>query len=305
MKRDKIFDLIIIGCGPAGMAASLYAARQKLDFLCISNDVGGLANFIPHVETYLGYHYLSGLNLVEKFQKHLKSFKINQVSNKVKKVEKKRKGFLVKTDNGNYLAKAVIVASGRKFKRLGVEGEDKLENHGVSYCAACDGVLFKGKVVAIIGGGRSGLLSSLFIKGLVKKIYLVESQPQLGGTKAWREAAEDASNIEILTCAKTLKIIGKGKVEGVLVKHNGKEKNLKVDGVFIEVGYMPNTEFLKGLVKLNDRGEVIVDKENRTNVAGIFAAGDCTDIREKQVIVAAGEGSKALLSTLIFLGAYE
>ncbi len=305
-KKIKMYDLIIVGGGPAGIAACLYAARQKMNFVLVTKDIGGLANFIPQVETYLGYYYLSGFDLMKKFEEHLKNFKTNLRNNEiVEKIDKTKGGFVITTDKGNYFGRAVIIASGRRFKKLDVSNEEKFENKGVSYCAACDGPLFKGKTVAVIGGGRSGLLSTLFIKDMMKKVYLIEIQSQLGGTEAWRQAVKKANNIQIILKAKTKKFLGNEKINGLEMEVNGKEKILNVDGIFVEIGYTPNTDFVKNLVKLNDRGEIVVDKENRTNVMGIFAAGDCTDIREKQVIVSAGEGAKALLSALAYLGAAE
>lgn len=289
-------DLIIIGAGPAGIAASLYAARQKLDFLVISKDSGGLANFIPEIETYLGYHYISGYKLLEKFQEHLKDFKIPMKLNEtVLWVDKIKNGFRVTTEKGKYEGRTILVASGRWFKRLNIPGEKEFENKGVSFCAACDGPLFKGKTVAVIGGGKSGLLSTLYMKDYVKKIYLIEKGNELGGTDVWKDVIRKADNVEIMLNTESLEIVGDRFVKGLKIRQGKKERMLKVDGIFVEIGYTPNTQFVKNLVKLNEREEIVIDKENRTSCEGIFAAGDCTDILEKQVIVAVGEGAKALM----------
>ncbi len=301
----KVYDIIIVGCGPAGMAACLYAARQKLNFICISKDVGGLANLIPHIETYLGYHYLSGFDLIERFREHIEGFKIKNVSEEVVKIEKAKKLFAVRTDKNNYYSKSLIIATGRKPKKLGIKGEDKFDRRGISYCTACDGPLFRNKEIAIIGGGRSGLLSALFVKDIVKKVYLIEMRKELGGTHAWREAVRKSRNIKILTNTTPVEIMGNKFASSIALKKGNKKEILKVDGIFIEAGYVSNTAFLKNLVKINDRKEIIIDKENQTNLKGIFAAGDCTDIQEKQVVVAVGEGAKALLSVLRYLGLHE
>src|SRR3972149_7298152 len=160
-----MLDLVIIGLGPAGIAAALYAARQNLDFVAVSKDVGGMTNYIPDIETYLGYHYISGFELVTKFREHLKDFKVKtRLDEEVLSIERIRGGFLVVTDRGKYETKTVVVTAGRRFKHLDVPGEEEFINKGVSHCAVCDGPLFKGKTVAVIGGGRSGLLSTLFIE---------------------------------------------------------------------------------------------------------------------------------------------
>lgn len=302
-KNSKGYDLIIIGCGPAGMASALYAARQKLNFLLIGKDIGGLANYIPHVETYLGYHYLSGFELVEKFREHLESFKMNHVYAQVNKISK-AKMFTAHTDKGDYRAKALLIATGRKSKKLGIPGEEQFASKGVSYCTVCEGPLFRNKDIAIIGGGRSGLLSTLFVKDFAKKIYLIEAQKHLGGTSSWRNSVKKIRNVKVLTSTKPVKIIGDRMVSGLEIKGK-KHETLKVGGVFIEVGYSANTGFAKGVIRLNSRQEIVVDKENATSVPGIFAAGDCTDIQEKQVVVSVGEGAKALLSVLKYLGFHE
>ena len=297
-----MLDVIIIGAGPAGVAAAIYAARQKLNFLLISKNLGGMANYIPDIENYPGFHYLSGYDLVRKFQEHLDDFKVSIKSEQeVKSVEKKGDGFLVKTDKGQYETKSLVVCSGRGFKKLGVKGEKEFFEKGVSECATCDAPMFKGKTVAVVGGGRSGLLSTMFLMNMVKKIYLVEKNNELGGTDAWREAVRNAKNVEIMTTTEVLEILGDKFVNKIKISRNGKKEFLPVEGVFVEVGYVPHTEFVKNLVKLNDRKEIIIDKENNTSCKGIFAAGDCTDIVEKQVIVSTGEGAKAMMCVTEFL----
>ncbi|HLC39519.1 MAG TPA: FAD-dependent oxidoreductase [archaeon] len=296
-------DLIVIGLGPAGIAAALYAARQNLDCLAISKDIGGMANLIPDIENYLGYHYMSGYDLVSKFKQHLKDYKVKmKLEEEVLKIEKSKGGFVVVTNKGKYETRTIIVTSGRKFKHLKVPGEAEFINKGVSHCAVCDGPLFKGKTVAVIGGGRAGLLSTLYIMKMMKKIYVIEVGPELGKFHVWRDAVKKAKNVEIMTNTKTLEIVGDQVVTAVKVETNGKQKTIPVEAVFIEIGYDNNIEFLRHAeVRLTDRGEIIIDKLNRTNVPGIFAAGDCTDILMKQVVVAVGEGAKAALSALEYL----
>jgi len=303
-----MFDLVVIGLGPAGIAACLYAARQNLNFIAISKDIGGMTNFIPDIETYLGYHYLSGFDLVNKFKEHLKNLKVKtKIDEEVRDIKKMKDmkmkdGFVVVTNKGKYETKAILLAAGRSFKHLNVPGEKEFINKGVSHCAACDGPLFKGKTVAIIGGGKSGLLSALYLMKMMKKIYLIEVQSGLRGFPLWIDVVKKARNVTTMTNTKTLEILGDQSVNGIKVEKDGKQKVISVDAVFVEIGYDSNIDFLKNLgIRLNNRGEIVIDKENRTNIPGIFAAGDCTDIMEKQVIVATGEGAKAALATLEYL----
>ncbi len=300
-----MYDLIIIGAGPAGISAALYAARQKLNFLVLTEDIGGLANFVPSLKTYLGIHYISGYDLVSKFKEHLKDFKVPlKTGTDVKEIRKLKKGFLIKTNKGEYESKAVIISSGRRFKKLEIKGEKEFEGKGLSFCAACEGPMFRDKTVAIIGGGRSGLFSCLFMLSLAKKIYLVEKEDRIkesGGLREVTRIIKSNPKVEIVTGAYPKEIIGNRFVNSIKIVENNRDKILKVDGVFVEIGYEPNTNFLKNLVKLNDRKEIIIDKTNMSSMKGIFAAGDVTDIPEKQVIVSVGEGAKAVLSAILFL----
>jgi thioredoxin reductase len=300
-----MYDLIIIGAGPAGISAALYAARQKLNFLVITKDIGGLANFIPTLKTYLGWHYTTGFDMVQKFKEHLSDYKVPiKTGEAIRNISKAKAGFCVTTEKKDYFAKVVIIASGRRFKRLGLPSEKAYENKGLSYCAACDGPVFRNKTVAIIGGGRSGIFSALFMLSLAKKIYLIEKEPKIKDEPALREAlrAINASKkVEIITGADTKEILGNKFVNSIRISRAGKKKVLSVRGIFVEIGYEPNTDFLKGFAKLNKRGEIVIDKNNMSSVRGMFAAGDVTDVPEKQVIVSVGEGAKATLSAIMYL----
>lgn len=296
-----IYDLIIIGAGPAGMAAALYAARQNLNSILVTKDIGGLANYVPELKTYLGYYYLTGYDLIEKFKEHLSHYNVNIKMDEVKKINKQRNFFEVKTKDNKYNAKTLIISAGRRFKKLDVPQEDKYLGKGLSLCTACDGPLFKDKVVAVVGGGRSGLFATLFLLKLAKKIYLIEKDRHLktsGGLKHIADMLEKNKKVKIILNANVTGIKGNNFVNAIVFNKN---KELEVEGVFVEVGYVPNTEFVKHLVKTNDRGEIIVDEEGRTSCKGIFAAGDITNIKEKQVMVSCGEGTKSLLSALTYL----
>ncbi len=298
-----MYDMIIIGGGPAGMSAALYAMRQNLKFILLVQQLGGLANFVPSLKAYLGYQYVTGFELVGKFKEHLSQYKVPLRNEFVVEIKRKGKLFSVITNKGEYRTKSIIAATGRRFKKLMIPGEEKFMHKGVSDCTMCDGPLFKGKRVAVIGGGRTGLFATLFLLKIAKKIYLVEKKhlKTEGGMRRIADIIKKHKNVTVLSETAPLEIKGDGFVRELILRSYGKKKVLPVEGVFVEIGYEPNTEFLKGLVHLNGRGEIIVDKECRTNVPGLFAAGDVTDLKEKQVVVSVGEGAKAALSAVLYL----
>lgn len=300
-----MYDVIIIGGGPAGISAALYAARQKMKFIIICSKIGGMANLIPNIKSYLGLYYISGYDLVKKFVSHLNNYKVKVNENeRVVKVKKKGKSFLVKTNKREYKTRSVIIASGRKSKHLDIKTEEEFINKGVSHCAACDGPIYRKKDVAIIGGGRSGVLSAMYMMNIARRIYLIERKGYIENKGAWKQFADaikKSKKIDIITDAKIISINGNKFVDSIDIKKKGRVINIPVKGVFVEVGYEPNSDFVKGLVRLNKRGEIKVNKECKTNVPGIFAAGDVTDIYEKQVVTSVGDGAKALLGALVYL----
>jgi len=305
---SKIYDLIIIGAGPAGMTAGVYAARKKLKTLIITKDIGGQASWSSDIENYLGFSMITGPELVKKFEDHLEEFKDDvelRVSiSGINKISKKGKNFVVETgDSKKEEAKAVIIAGGKVPRELGVAGEKEFLNKGVTYCAWCDGPLFKGKDVAIIGGGNAALDAALNVSKLVKQIYIINITNELTGDPVMIDKVMDLSHIRIMNNTEVLEIDGNKLVESVRIKSRdgGLEKDLHVSGVFIEVGSLPATDYLKDLVKLNKNGEIIIDELNATSVPGIFAAGDITEVVEKQIITAAGEGAKAAIQASIYL----
>lgn len=304
----KPYDIIIIGAGPAGMTAGVYAARKKLKTLIISRDIGGQAAWSSDIENYLGFSMVTGADLVKKFEEHLENYKdeleLRVVISGVKKIAKKGKNFVLHLGDGKKEeAKTVIVAGGKIPRELGVQGEKEFLNRGVSYCAWCDGPLFKGKDIAIIGGGNSALDTILNVHKIVNQIYVVNITPELTGDAVMIEKATELANVRILNNTEVVAIEGDKIVSSVRIKSRdgGLQKDLPVSGVFIEVGFIPATDYLKDLVKLNKYGEIIIDKTNMTSVKGIFAAGDITDIEEKQIITAAGEGAKAAICAAKYL----
>lgn len=306
-----VYDLIIIGGGPAGMTAGIYAARKKLKTLMLTRDIGGQAAWSSDVENYLGFTMITGAHLVEKFEHHVEQFKdvleLRLVTKGVTEIKKEKSYFSVHTGDGHSEhARAVIVAGGKLPRPLGVVGEKEFLNRGVTYCAWCDGPLFAGKDVAIIGGGNSALDAALNIERTVKSIVMINVTPDLTGDPVMIDKITSAHHIRVLNDTEVVKINGEKFVESITVQ-NHKEKSpsdIALEGVFIEVGSLPATDYLKDLIKLNEMGEIIIDKSNSTSVDGIFAAGDITDIPEKQIITAAGEGAKAAICAAKYIARF-
>ncbi|HET6477741.1 MAG TPA: FAD-dependent oxidoreductase [Dehalococcoidales bacterium] len=299
-----MYDLMIIGGGPAGLAAGVYAARKQLKTVLISGDIGGQINTTWGVENYLGYQFIEGPELIDKFQAQVSQFPIDQkIGDKVKRLKKSRNRFEAVTEAGDkYQSKAVVFVTGKKPRKLNVPGEAVLTGRGVSYCAICDGPVFAGQKVAVVGGGNSALEAVLDLLKIAKHVNLVSLTP-LTGDSVLSNQLKGARKLTVFLEHETTAIKGKELVEGIIIKDqkSGKEKELEVGGIFIEIGLVPNSDAVKGLVKLNKGGEIIVTPRNETSVAGLYAAGDVTDVPEKQIIIAAGEGAKAALQAHRYL----
>lgn len=298
-----MYELVIVGGGPAGMTAGVYAARKKLKTLVITPEFGGQAMWSSAIENYLGYQFITGPELVAKFQEHLATFEIDTETDKVSALKRVKKHFEVKTERGkSFRAKSVIVASGKSPRMLGVPGEEKFHGHGVAYCAICDAPLFKGMGVAVIGGGNSAMDAALQIANYSPKVSLITLEP-LQGDEILKSKVAKEPKINVYVGFKTVEIKGENFVEGIVVESlkNSEKKEFSVKGVFIEIGSTPNTHFLKGLAELNELGEIKVNCRCETSAPGLFAAGDVTDAPEKQIIIAAGEGAKATLSASSYI----
>lgn len=297
----KIYDLVIIGAGPAGITAAVYAARKKMDPLVITKDIGGQASLSGDIQNYTGYQFITGPELAIKFEEHMRKFNFEIKENEeVKELISKKGTFLVKTDKDNYQAKTVIVASGKRSRELGVSGEREFRNKGLTYCATCDGPLFAGRDVAVIGGGNSALDAALQLTKIANKIYVINITDNLTGDGIMQEKIRADKKVSIFNNSRVKEILGDSFVQTIKIEEDKKEKVLDVQGIFVEIGLIPNSEFASSLEK-NERKEIIVNQRNETNVPGIFAAGDVTNVPEKQIIIAAGEGAKAVLSTFRYL----
>ena len=305
MYFTKMYDLIIIGAGPAGITAAVYAARKKINFLAISKDIGGQAAWSGDIENYTGYQFITGPELAAKFEEHMRKYDIELKENEGA-VDLKKEGDIitVTTDKSKYEARTLIIASGKRARELNVPGEKEFKNHGLTYCATCDAPLFAGKEVAVIGGGNSALDATLQLIKIAKYIYLINITPALGGDAIMREKVQESKIVTVLNSSRVSAVTGDKMVSGIKVKKDGKEEFLAVGGVFIEIGLIANSEFAKDVEK-NRLGEIKVNTSNETNIPGIFAAGDITDVPEKQIIIAAGEGSKATLSAFRYLSEHR
>lgn len=289
-----MYDLVIIGGGPAGLTAGIYAVRYGLDTVVIEKEVlPGQIAATDLVENYTGFTAISGPELMQKFKEHAESAGVKIESAYVSLVRSETEKKVVVTDNGNFEAKAVIIATGANPKKLGIPGEDELLSKGVSYCATCDAPFYKGKTVMVVGGGESALTDALILSNIAKKVYIVHRRDKLRASTILQQRVSRKGNIEIIWDTIPEKIEGKAKVENVVLR-NLKTENvygMPVDGVFVYVGIRPNTEFVN--VKKNSSGFIVTNEKLETSVAGIYAAGDCRNTPIWQVVTAVADGAVA------------
>ncbi len=299
-----MYELIIIGGGPAGMAAAVYAARKLINTVLVSGDIGGQVNWTNGVENYLGYQFIEGDELIAKFQQQVDQFPIEQkIALKVTTITKIDGGFEVNTEEGDkFQGKVILLATGKRPRLLNVDGEKELTGRGVTYCSICDGPDFTGQKVAVIGGGNSAIEAAMDMVKAAEQVDMVSVTP-LTGDPIMIEKLRDAKNLTIYTEQQTERILGQNQVEGIVIKDlkTGTRTQLEVTGVFVEIGLVPNSDMVRDLIKLNPAGEVPINSFCETAVPGFFAAGDVTDAPEKQIIIAAGEGAKAALQAHRYL----
>ncbi|RLF06118.1 MAG: thioredoxin reductase [Thermoprotei archaeon] len=301
--REREYDVVIVGAGIAGLTAALYATRQGLKTLVVGADLGGQLLLAPEIQNFPGFKSIRGFELIRRVEEQAKSYGAEIVFDEVIEVRREEGGFVVRGRNGEYRCLAVILACGKAPKELGIPGEKELRGRGVSYCVVCDAPLFKGRVVALISWGYHGVENASTLSNYAKKVYWIFPSEKPYEDDDLVASVLARGNVELVPNSTPLAIRGKRRVEALIVKdrRSGEVRELRLDGVFIEVGYEAKTSFLKGVVELNERGEVVVDREGRTSVPGIFAAGDVTDMPYKQAVIAAGMGATAALSAYSYV----
>ncbi len=301
---SPLYDVIIIGGGPAGLSAAIYAVRKVLKTLLVSKDIGGQVTWTYDVDNYLGFSQIETADLISKFEEHVQKYgaerlvgvevKALELTGKIKKV--------ITGDGKTYLAKTIIIATGKRPRPLGVPGEKEFIGMGVTYCSTCDAPLFADLDVAVAGGGNSALEAVIDLMKVARKVYMVSLTP-LTGDQILQDKVMTSPKVEVFTEYKIIRIVGDSAVEGLETQsiETGELRNHDVQGIIIEIGLLPNSELVVDTLETNRIGEIVIDSRCRTGVAGVFACGDVTDVAFKQVIVAAGEGAKGALSAYDYI----
>ncbi len=296
-----MYELIIVGGGPGGIAGGVYAARKKIKTLFITDSFGGQSLVSADIQNWIGTKSVSGFDFAKMLEEHLRAQEDIEIidDDTVVAVERTQEGFKVTAKSGKlFETKYLLIASGSNRKKLDVPGEKELDGKGVSYCSICDAPLFKNKDVAVIGGGNAGLEAVIDLFPYASKIYLLEYNDALKGDPVTQEKVNGHSKVEIITMAQTVEILGTDAVTGLKYKDRktNETKELALGGIFVEIGAIPNADFVKGLVEMNAFGEIIADpKTQETSTPGIWAAGDVSDVRYKQNNISAGDAIKAIL----------
>jgi len=297
-------DVLIVGGGPAGMTAAVYAGRKKLDTALVSRDLGGQALWSLKVENYMGYQYVSGQELMDKFREQMAQFPVEQhLGSEVARVSALGSGFVAEAGRGErHEARTVIIATGKRSRPLDVPGEKELIGRGVSYCATCDGPLFRDLEVAVVGGGVSALTAAVDLAKVARTVYLVHGGSRWQAAPALVDRALASERVQALLGYSVTAVRGDGQVSALAVRTpQGEAQDLAVEGVFVETGLIPSSECAADLVELNPQREIVVDCDAATSRPGVFAAGDVTSVPAKQIVVAAGDGAKAALGAHRFL----
>ncbi|MCD2183769.1 alkyl hydroperoxide reductase subunit F [Rhizobium sp. GN54] len=298
--RDA-YEVLVIGGGPAGAAAAIYAARKGIRTGIAAERFGGQVLDTMSIENFISVRHTEGPQLAASLEEHVREYDVDIMN--LQRAEKLIPGdgeIAVELANGATLrSKTVILSTGARWRQMGVPGEDHYRNKGVAYCPHCDGPLFKGKRVAVIGGGNSGVEAAIDLANIVSHVTLIEFDNKLRADDVLQRKLRSLPNVDILLSAKTTEVLGDGqKVTGLTYENRiaGQRHTLALEGIFVQIGLLPNTEWLKGTVELSSRGEIVVDHHGQTSVPGVFAAGDCTTVPYKQIVIAVGEGAKASLA---------
>jgi thioredoxin-disulfide reductase len=299
-----MYDTIIVGAGPAGLSAAIYAGRKGLNTLVITENIGGQGNLTSHIENYPGALPQSGLELMDKFRVQAEKFGAAFEFSRLNSIEKKDDYFILNLNNDKKIeTMSVIIANGAVPRKLGAKGEDEFYGKGVSTCTTCDGPLYKDKVACVVGGGNSALEGALDLSVHAKKVYLIHRRQDFNADKITIDKVLKNDKIELILESNIKEIKGDKFVTSIIVENvtTKEKKEVALDGVFLEIGYHVETGFVNDLVELNNKNEIIVDKVCKTSQRGIFAAGDVTNMPHKQAIIASGEGAKAALEAYFYV----
>ncbi|MHA1847783.1 MAG: NAD(P)/FAD-dependent oxidoreductase [Promethearchaeota archaeon] len=291
--EKRNLDLVIIGAGPAGYSAAIYATRYKLETIIIADEVGGLLVNADVVENYPGFPSILGKDLMNKLKMHSESLGVVTINDKVTNISKNESGFKISCKNANFITKAICFATGTKRKKLNIPGEEENIGMGVSYCATCDAPFFKNRTCCVIGGSDSAAKEALVLSRVAKKVHVIYRRSKLRAEPLLSEKVYNTKNINVIHDANIVEICTNehGIVDKVILDDGS---SIETNGVFIEIGFNPRSELASGIgVNLNEKGEIIVDDNGKTNVPGVFAAGDVTNHELKQAITAAADGAKA------------
>lgn len=298
------YDVLVIGAGPAGISATIYLVRKALATGVIAPLLGGQVAWTADIENYLGYRLVEGAALVQRFREQVADLSPDLgIGLEVSAIARRGDGFVVRAGDAEYDARALVVATGKRPRVLDVPGERRLLGHGVAYCATCDAPLYRGKVVAVVGGGNSGLEAAIDLMRVCPRVHLFQDLDRLTGDDVFERRVRAAPQVELHLGMRVEEILGEERVRAVRARPaaGGETVEVAVEGVFVTIGLVPNSELLRGVTPLNGRDEVEVDCACRTAVPGLFAAGDVTAVPYKQIVIAAGEGAKAALSAHEYL----
>ncbi|MEZ2717191.1 alkyl hydroperoxide reductase subunit F [Niallia circulans] len=298
------FDVLVVGGGPAGASAAIYAARKGIRTGIVAERFGGQIMDTLAIENFISVKQTEGPKLAASLEEHVKEYNIDVMNlQRAKRLEKKDL-IEIELENGAVLkSKSVILSTGARWRNVGVPGEAEFKNKGVAYCPHCDGPLFTGKDVAVIGGGNSGIEAAIDLAGIVKHVTVLEFMSELKADSVLQERLNSLPNVTVLKNVQTKEITGTDKVNGItyVERETGEEKHIELAGVFVQIGLVPNTDWLEGTVERNRMGEILVDKHGATSLPGVFAAGDCTDSAYKQIIISMGSGATASLGAFDYL----
>ncbi len=293
------YDVLVVGGGPAGTSAAIYAARKGIRTGLVAERFGGQVNDTLSIENLISVKHTEGPKLATALEEHAKEYPID-IMKSVRAAKLEKKDLIeVTLDNGAVLkSKTVVIATGARWRNLNVPGEQEFKNKGVAYCPHCDGPLFAGKQVAVVGGGNSGVEAAIDLAGVASHVTLFEFMPELKADQVLQERLYSLPNVTVHKNAQVKEITGSSKMEGItyIDRETGEEHHLPMDGVFVQIGLVPNTEWLEGALERNRMGEIIVDERGATSIPGVFAAGDCTNSPYKQIIISMGSGATAALS---------